>query len=333
MSSFSRSCYSKASAFLPRSSSPSSTLPSIGPIQLPLSTSPSSFDLVPPPRMSLWQVNPGSRRCGSPYAPPCPLTQPQLRTKPLGLVKKFHYDERYYTSTHAQPLPLDEDAEYPLEQFQQWIGGPTDIVQRPCRRIVFTITSHDQGWASNARLDRGTYRGSWTWFEAGLERFDSTASRPKDNNDEKDANPAPPGDSASGDQTVSSSPTTAPEAPLPNPYLPVYSLRSIYPTLQDGQDPPVFHHGLLPSPRHTIQFNKTAIRNPTTHKIVWSWNDDVSPPTAEELKTMGRGEETGAGSFVRDLKPGDAVSVWAKSRFGGWANHIDAVRVDVYWAL
>ncbi|KAI9704650.1 MAG: hypothetical protein M1820_005398 [Bogoriella megaspora] len=33
------------------------------------------------------------------------------------------------------------------------------------RRIVFTITSHDQGWSSYPH-DFGTYNGSWTWFSA-----------------------------------------------------------------------------------------------------------------------------------------------------------------------
>ena len=255
------------------------------------------------------------------------LTRHQLRTKPLGMIKKTHYDEPFYASTAASPLPLGEDAEHPLEQYQEWIGGPTDIIQRPCRKIVFTITSHDQGWASNAARDRGSYRGSCTWFEAGLERFDKSAMCQKDHEGEEDA--APAGD----DDPVSEGKGKAPATELPNPYLPVLALRAIYPTLDEAQNPPAFHHDLHASPQHTIQYNKTAIRAATTHKIVWSWKDDVAPPTAEELRKDGRGEETGAGEFVRNLKPGDVVSVWAKSRYGGWANYVDAVKVDVYWAL
>ena len=38
-----------------------------------------------------------------------------------------------------------------------------------CRKIVFTIRSHDQGWGGSA-ADKGTYRGSFTWFDVGLER-------------------------------------------------------------------------------------------------------------------------------------------------------------------
>lgn len=43
----------------------------------------------------------------------------------------------------------------------------------PVRKIVFTIESRDQGWGGGD--SRGSYHGSWTWFEAGLERFDPSA--------------------------------------------------------------------------------------------------------------------------------------------------------------
>lgn len=240
-------------------------------------------------------------------------TTAQLRTKPLGFIKQTHNDMHHYTHTASDPLPLTENAEYPLEQFQKWIGGPTGIVQRPCRKIVFTIKSHDQGWSNNARLDRGTYRGSYTWFEAGLERFDKTATPPKENNRKEAAGSSEP--------------------KLPNPYLPVSSLRSIYPTVNAERNPPEFHHDLLASPEHTIQHNKTATRESTVHKVVWSCHDDLDPLTEGQLSELGRGIQTGRGDFVRNLKPGDVVTVWGKTRFGGWANHIDDIQVDVYWAL
>ncbi|CAN8100797.1 unnamed protein product [Discula destructiva] len=258
-----------------------------------------------------------------------------LRMKPLGMIKNVHYDQKYYSSACARPLPLAEDAEYPLEQFQQWIGGPTDIVQHPCRRIVFTITSHDQGWSHNARTDRGTYRGSYTWFEAGLERFDKTATCPKADTDEKDA-AADADETASNENSDPSSSAATVDrvnVELPDPYLPVYSLRPIYPPLAADQAAPAFHHDLTASPTHTIQYNKTAVREATTHTIAWSWDDDRNPLMGEALREIGRGEQTGTGEFVRSLKPGDVVSVWAKTRFGGWVNNVDAVKVDVYWAM
>ncbi|KAJ4413014.1 hypothetical protein N0V82_008602 [Gnomoniopsis sp. IMI 355080] len=275
-----------------------------------------------------------------------------LRTKPLGLIKTPK-DEHGYTFTRVEPKPLPDGAEYPVSQFQTWIGGPTDTIQYPCRKIVFTITSHDQGWSNTARQDRGSYRGSYTWCEAGLERFGRSAD-PESTSDEKAAagvsverrvsTEEAPAEATEGESSklaaLSEKPSDHQGDPSPefnddssDPYPPVHDLRPIYPTLEPNADPPALHFDLLASPRYTIQHNKTATRNPTTHTVVWSWNDNIDPPTAQQLKDNGRGEETGTGDFVRNLKLGDVVTVWAKSRFGGWANHVDAVKVDIYWAL
>lgn len=283
--------------------------------------------------------------CWSPRSPPlyCALTPIQLRSKPLGFIKKTHYDDNFYTFTPISPEALASDAEYPPSQFQDWIGGPTNAVQRPCRKIVFTITSHDQGWAHNSSQDRGSYRGSWTWFEAGLERFDKDAPRPE-NATEKDSRmihesvpqeteAGPPAAAAKAfeENTEDAATPPAEHEDSPKPYLPLYSLRAIYPSVEpEGPD---FHHELHPSPQFTIQRNKTAVRDATTHRVVWSWTDDIDPPTAEQLNEAGRGEETGNGALVRDLKLGDVVTVWAKTRFGGWTNHVESVKLDVYWAL
>ncbi len=40
----------------------------------------------------------------------------------------------------------------------------------PFRKIVFQLTSHDQGWASD-RGGHGTYETAYTWFDVGLERI------------------------------------------------------------------------------------------------------------------------------------------------------------------
>lgn len=276
-----------------------------------------------------------------------------MRSKPLGFIKKTHYADHLYSFTAVSPEPLSSDGEYPASQFQDWIGSPVDTIQRPCRKIVFTITSHDQGWAHNARNDRGSYRGSWTWFEAGLERLDRHAQGPKDSAEKEagrshdsaaqdaDAGPSvpvpvpatPPAAATAGESDATAATITPPaeEEELPNPYLPLYALRSIYPVVET--DASALHHDLHPSPQYTIQRNKTAIREPTTHQIVWHWKDDANPLTAEQLEEVGRGRETGTGAFVRDLKLGDVVTVWAKSRFGAWANHVESVRLDIYWAL
>ena len=38
------------------------------------------------------------------------------------------------------------------------------------RQIIFTFYSRDQGWSGTQRQDGGTFRGSWSWFEAGVRR-------------------------------------------------------------------------------------------------------------------------------------------------------------------
>ncbi|KAI3398091.1 hypothetical protein diail_9844 [Diaporthe ilicicola] len=247
-----------------------------------------------------------------------------LRSKPLGLIKKVHYDQHYYSFTTAQPKPLSEDGDHPLPQFQKWIGGPTDTLEHPCRKIVFTMRSHDQGWGGE-RQHRGSYHGSWTWFEAGKERFDKNASHPKDT-PEKEA----PVEGAVKEEAGDSS-TLGPKHEIPTPYFPVYAARSIQPGLEPGQE--AFHHDLHPSPELTIQRNKAATRTATIHKVVWSWKDNVDPLSSEKLSELGRGPETGSGGFVRDLVLGDVVTVWAKARFAGWTNNVESVKVDIYWAL
>jgi hypothetical protein len=56
-------------------------------------------------------------------------------------------------------------------------------------------------------------------------------------------------------------------------------------------------------------------------------------PEADALEEQGRGRASLNGEFVRNLRVGDLITVWAKARFGGWANIVTDVKVDVYWAV
>lgn len=53
----------------------------------------------------------------------------------------------------------------------------------------------------------------------------------------------------------------------------------------------------------------------------------------ERLERDGRGRRTGDGEFVRSLQLGDVVTVWAKARFPAWANNVNKITVDVYFAV
>lgn len=135
---------------------------------------------------------------------------------------------------------------------------------------------------------------------------------------------------------------------------------------------PAFEFVLHPAKNH-IQRNKTAIRDMQTHVVTWRYDDSIvaldevgaletqakegqpatenvddtshsvlhesahaASPEAEDedfLEIQGRGRESGDGSFVRELKVGDVITVWAKARFSGWANSVESVKMDVYWVV
>lgn len=95
-----------------------------------------------------------------------------------------------------------------------------------------------------------------------------------------------------------------------------------------------FDHVFMPDD-NSLQKNRRAERDGKTHVITWSSDDKVDPKTAEGdmLEAVGRGRSTGSGEFVKSLKVGDCVTVWGKSRFGGWANYVEEVKMEVYWRV
>jgi hypothetical protein len=75
-----------------------------------------------------------------------------------------------YDMTEAKPQKLEKEHE--KSYFVGLANYPTPKLQYPVRKIVFSIRSKDQGWSSEPQ-NRRTFNGSWTWFEAGLEKFDA----------------------------------------------------------------------------------------------------------------------------------------------------------------
>ncbi|EQL00426.1 hypothetical protein OCS_03867 [Ophiocordyceps sinensis CO18] len=245
-----------------------------------------------------------------------------LRSLPLGLTT-IHGDENLaedlaYDSTEAKPLPLLEEHDGVF--FARLANYPTPRLIHPCRKIVFSLKSHDQGWGGDPEY-KGTYESSWTWFEAGLERFDA-----KQNCDDKCTY-----------DVRRDSPSSAP------PRLPVCGLRPVYPSIEQGEsDEYQYVHPILPQEQWVIQRNKTASRDWQDHLVTWSYADDIEAESdvgmepdehGRGLDEQGRGRGTGDGSFVRSLKMGDVVTVWGKARFPAWVNHVEYVKVEVYWAV
>lgn len=99
----------------------------------------------------------------------------QLRSLPIGLIELDNHDtltqELAYDTKEAKPRPLKK--EHDQSVYQQIANHPTPKLTNPVRKVVFSIKAHDQGWSTHAGEKKGTYEGSWTWFEAGKEQFDA----------------------------------------------------------------------------------------------------------------------------------------------------------------
>ncbi|KAL2133857.1 hypothetical protein VTI74DRAFT_1529 [Chaetomium olivicolor] len=238
-----------------------------------------------------------------------------LRSAPLGL-HRWGRPTRPANNTldeRIPPRPRVPGEEFPTEAFQELIDSRITMLEHPCRRIVFSIRSHDQGWGGEPGT-RGTYDRSWTWFEVGLERWCKTST----------------GGTADGGQHTET---------YEKPSLELEDLCTILPDVELDAETgaPQFKHPLLPRENLKIQCNVTAKRETTEHCIVWSYTDDISPErnveASAKLAESGRGTATGDGKFVRNLKLGDVVTVWAKARFAGWLNYVESIKMDVYYAI
>ncbi|KAK7751152.1 hypothetical protein SLS62_006982 [Diatrype stigma] len=232
------------------------------------------------------------------------------------------------------------DFEYPKAVLEALAGEPLPDLEHPVRKVVFDILSRDQGWGGSPVLQR-PYAQSFTWFDAGLERFDRTIQCPEDCPDRADPKYAehniptcairsiwPP--SVPADDPPDPEATTPASPPTPPAAEPSSTSASalVHPQAR-------YHHALLAAPDHCIQHNRLAVRAPEHHRVEWRATDDIDPESAAaaELVAAGRGSATGDGAFVRALKLGDMITVWGRARFPGWSNNVEKVEVRVYWAV
>ncbi|KAH6980905.1 hypothetical protein BKA56DRAFT_486020 [Ilyonectria sp. MPI-CAGE-AT-0026] len=243
-----------------------------------------------------------------------------LRAFPVGLTGLTDANERElaeelaWDKNEAKPLPLSR--EHDPEYFKRLPDYPMPTLVRPVRKIVFSICSADQGWGGELG-NRGTYKGAWSWFEAGLERFDADQTCTPD---------------CTYDVRFKSS--LSKESPLP-----VCGLRPLNPEIEpipEGNGKFQYKHPINHIESLVVQRNMTATKDSQDHVITWSYLDNIRSDSleAKEIDELqGRGRETLDGSFVRDLKLGDVVTLWAKARFPGWKNNVEKVKIDVYWAV
>ncbi|RPB23897.1 hypothetical protein L211DRAFT_749444, partial [Terfezia boudieri ATCC MYA-4762] len=238
----------------------------------------------------------------------CNLMVVSLRSMPLGYDPSCGYlntdgEQSLYRTKVPKPVFPDSDLSF-LEPdtasvLEQWAKHSTPRGKNPCRKIVFTINSMERRWGCSPE-DHGTYNGNYTWFDVGLERF------------------------------------TALKCGVSEYRMQTEVQRAIYYASQ-GRD---FYHW-LPRPEGRAEWiasinNQTALlAQKKVHVITWSFDDNVNPDSSEgdELEQQGRGRESMTGNFVRSLKLGDVVTVWARARFRGWRTNVEQVKMDIYWAV
>lgn len=255
----------------------------------------------------------------------------------------------------AQSQP--SDSKHDVKRLQ----NPT--LEKPIRQVVWTIHSHDQGWSGEAADTKGTYRPSYTWFDAEIERYTPGAQK-----SQAHRNPSKytVHDFLPAWERLPTPGTAGPSLPPrpwiePSPYLgeqaseneqtsrsgsstdPVVRSEEVG-TADDNEDRYI-HYPIFPNdyrgplsfdrPDYRVQTNVHARRSTTEHRIVWDYRDTIDPesPEAEALTMIGRGAVSGDGRFVRALRVGDCVTLWAKARFPAWTNHVEYASVEIYFAV
>lgn len=173
------------------------------------------------------------------------------------------------------------------------------------RKIAFQIESKDQGWSGEPH-NHGSYRGSYTWFDAGVENVSPDPIRKK---------PI---------QWTSRMIRCNHDSIFPDHDHPPVEF-----FLKAPLEPP-----FLPPPTH-IQRNVHAGKEWRTHIVEWHYLDSVEEGSVEAMdaEDKGRGWKSLDGSFVRGLNEGDCITLWMRARFSGWRCNIKRAKIDVYWAV
>jgi hypothetical protein len=116
-----------------------------------------------------------------------------------------------------------------------------------------------------------------------------------------------------------------------------WNFRSINPPVtKEAEDPSTYRYDHSFAQTETrLQSNRTANREVKEHVITWTSSDCIHPmsPEGDRLEAEGRARWTANGDFVRNLKVGNIITVWARCRFLGWTNAVEEVKIDVYWVV
>lgn len=215
-----------------------------------------------------------------------------LKTVPLCFDRKVCFREG------IRPDDVCANQTHPtIKQLEQSPDSPRPLphrsCNRPCRKIVFRLSSHDQG---PGRIHKDMYDHSWTWFDAEVihgahERKMYVNGEEKELlNDEKGETAIP----------------REPDDPLLLPRANKIQVNGA--RVSERQDVEIIWHY-----RDNIPPD--------------------SPPAYDIERTTGRGRATLDGRFVREMQVGDSIAVWARARFPGWSNHVYSASVTIFWAV
>ncbi|KAJ7267130.1 hypothetical protein C8J57DRAFT_1068232 [Mycena rebaudengoi] len=169
--------------------------------------------------------------------------------------------------------------------------------QPKIKKIIFRTVSCDQGWGGEP-ADRGTYNGSFTWFEAAI--FPPTRSE------------AMPSDLVRLDRTVQQ------PAEIPG--------RGYHHRLEVVN----IAHPDRPS-RWRIQTNVCASSHPKEHTVIWE-ADARREGEDHDSQAVSEGSGDGAG-FINSLTPGDRVAVIARAIYPMWVNKLQHIEVFIYYTI
>ena len=276
-----------------------------------------------------------------------PVTYPLMEEDYACGAQKFYPGREYMKKNNENSTPKI------LEAWKK-LSMPDTQLEHPCRKIAFTIRSHDQGWGGQHE-DHGTYKGSFTWFDIGLQRLKGVdmekvprsvlGMKPRkiEEDEESELYSSEEERTTQEDRFLMFHNRGTSTGALEGWDGLRFDLEQVdppfLPPIGDGENVPNWQrnglaHPYLPHDK-TLQRNLTATSEFTDHEITLRWDDDVNPESEKglQLQKEGHGKELLNGEMVRNLKVGDVVTVWARARFPGWCNIVEKCEVKVYWAV
>ncbi|KAK6537884.1 hypothetical protein TWF694_010782 [Orbilia ellipsospora] len=206
-------------------------------------------------------------------------------------------------------------------------GGIGGGRQGRVRKLVFKISSKDQGWSSYGR-DHGTYRGAWSWLEVELWRG---GEKPKPRPKTGPAMLAEDVEADAGGEEKNEEEEEVKEESEDSD--------------EEERLEAEMNNGKYEVGSWLLQRNKHAVWDHTHHEVVWDWKEDELEDENDmkweddTLKEDGgrdrwqRGGKQANGELIRMLEGGDEIRVIMKARYPGWRCEVQSCEIECFWAI